>query len=81
MARCWNSFPTILKAETGPDDRACPNVLPAAALCAVRLYRLNDERAQLKKAINLASGSRLFEEKSYVRTIRPKAETAHDDLA
>jgi hypothetical protein len=29
------------------------------------VYRLNDERAQLKKAINLASGSRLFEEKSY----------------
>jgi hypothetical protein len=29
------------------------------------IYRLNDERARLKKAINLASGSRLFEEKSY----------------
>jgi hypothetical protein len=29
------------------------------------VYRLNDERARLKKAINLASGSRLFEEKSY----------------
>jgi hypothetical protein len=29
------------------------------------VYRLNDERARLKKAINLASGSRLIEEKSY----------------
>jgi hypothetical protein len=29
------------------------------------VYRLNDERARLKKAINLSSGSRLFEEKSY----------------
>jgi Family of unknown function (DUF6165) len=29
------------------------------------VYQLNDERARLKKAINLASGSRLFEEKSY----------------
>ena len=29
------------------------------------VYRLNDERARLKKAINLASGSRLVEEKSY----------------
>jgi Family of unknown function (DUF6165) len=29
------------------------------------IYRLNDERSRLKKAINLASGSRLVEEKSY----------------
>ena len=29
------------------------------------VYRLNDERSGLKKAINLASGSRLVEEKSY----------------
>lgn len=29
------------------------------------VYRLNDERARLKKAINIASGSRLLEEKSY----------------
>ncbi len=32
---------------------------------ARQVYRLNDERARLKKAINLASGSRLIEEKSY----------------
>jgi hypothetical protein len=29
------------------------------------VYRFNDERARLKKAINVASGSRLIEEKSY----------------
>lgn len=29
------------------------------------VYRHNDDRARLKKAINLASGSRLIEEKSY----------------
>ena len=29
------------------------------------VYRFNDERARLKKAINLESGSRLVEEKSY----------------
>ena len=29
------------------------------------VYRLNDERSRLKKAINLASGSRLVEEESY----------------
>ena len=34
------------------------------------VYRLNDERARLKKAINLASGSRLVEEKSY-KSFRP----------
>ena len=29
------------------------------------VYRLNDERARLKRAISIASGSRLIEEKSY----------------
>ena len=29
------------------------------------VYRFNDERARLKKAINVESGSRLIEEKSY----------------
>jgi Family of unknown function (DUF6165) len=31
------------------------------------VYRLNNKRSRLKKAINLASGSRFFEEKSYRR--------------
>jgi Family of unknown function (DUF6165) len=34
------------------------------------IYRLNDERSRLKKAINLASGSRLVEEKSYRSFLR-----------
>jgi hypothetical protein len=29
------------------------------------IYRLNDERSRIKKAINFVSGSRLIEEKSY----------------
>jgi uncharacterized protein DUF6165 len=29
------------------------------------VYQLNDERSRLKKAINLGSGSRIIEEKSY----------------
>jgi hypothetical protein len=37
---------------------------PFVAL-ARAVYRLNDERARLKQAINRASGSRLIEEKSY----------------
>lgn len=32
---------------------------------ARKVYQLNDERSRLKKAINLASGSRIIEEKSY----------------
>lgn len=34
------------------------------------VYRLNDTRARIKKEINLASGSRLVEEKSY-KSFRP----------
>jgi Family of unknown function (DUF6165) len=34
------------------------------------VYRLNDARARIKKEINLASGSRLVEEKSY-KSFRP----------
>lgn len=34
------------------------------------VYRHNDQRAQLKKAINVASGSRYSEEKSYVAFAR-----------
>jgi hypothetical protein len=38
---------------------------PSFIELARAVYRLNDERSRLKKAINLASGSRLVEEKSY----------------
>jgi len=38
---------------------------PSFIELARAVYRLNDQRSQIKKAINLASGSRLVEEKSY----------------
>ncbi len=40
------------------------------------VYRLNDERARIKKAINLASGSRLIEEKSYSSYHRDDSENS-----
>ena len=44
---------------------ACGDFGNAFIRLARAVYRLNDDRARLKKAINLASGSRLIEEKSY----------------
>jgi hypothetical protein len=41
------------------------------------VYRLNDERARLKQAINLASGSRLIEEKSYKSFPREESDQSH----
>ena len=41
------------------------------------VYRLNDERAQLKKAINVLSGSRLVEEKSYKSFQREHPDQSH----
>ena len=38
---------------------------PAFVELARSVYRLNDRRAAIKRAINLASGSALIEEKSY----------------
>ena len=38
------------------------------------VYRLNDERSRVKKAINVASGSRLSEEKSYKSFRRGKSD-------
>lgn len=38
------------------------------------VYRLNDERSRVKKAINVASGSRLIEEKSYKSFRRGKSD-------
>src|SRR5579863_5958633 len=38
---------------------------PAFTRLARSIYRSNDERAAIKREINLASGSRLIEEKSY----------------
>ena len=41
------------------------------------VYRLNDERARLKKAINVPSGSRLVEEKSYKSFEREDPDQSH----
>ena len=41
------------------------------------VYRLNDERARLKKAINVLSGSRLVEEKSYKSFQREHPDQSH----
>ena len=38
---------------------------PAFVTLAPRIYRTNDERATIKREINVASGSALIEEKSY----------------
>ena len=38
---------------------------PAFVSLAQRVYRLNDRRAAIKRAINLATGSSLIEEKCY----------------
>ena len=38
---------------------------PTFVALARAVYKTNDERAEIKRAINLASGSRLIEEKSY----------------
>ncbi|PWT92832.1 MAG: hypothetical protein C5B56_01740 [Proteobacteria bacterium] len=40
------------------------------------VYRLNDARARIKKEINLASGSRLVEEKSYKSFQPPEGDGA-----
>jgi hypothetical protein len=40
------------------------------------VYRLNDQRARIKKAINVASGSRLVEEKSYKSFQRNGSDTS-----
>lgn len=58
-AKLWDIEDAIRDCEARGDFG------PSFIELARAVYRLNDERARLKKAINLASGSRLFEEKSY----------------
>jgi hypothetical protein len=69
-AKLWDVEDAIRECDARGDFGQCFIDLARA------VYRLNDERSRLKKAINLASGSRLVEEKSY-----SKAETTHDHLA
>ena len=58
-ARLWDVEDAIRECEARDDFGSSFIEL------AHTVYRLNDERARLKKAISLASGSRFIEEKSY----------------
>jgi hypothetical protein len=58
-AKLWDVEDAIRECEARGDFG------PAFVELARAVYRLNDERARLKKDISLASGSRLIEEKSY----------------
>jgi len=58
-AKLWDVEDAIRECEARSDFG------PSFIELARAVYRLNDERSRLKKAINLASGSRLIEEKSY----------------
>ncbi|MFQ6537479.1 MULTISPECIES: DUF6165 family protein [Aphanothece] len=44
---------------------------PGFVELARRIYRLNDRRSALKRAINLQSGSALIEQKSYTTSTHP----------
>src|SRR5262249_15542810 len=58
-AKLWDVEDAIRECEARGDFG------PSFIELARGVYQLNDERSRLKKAINLASGSRLVEEKSY----------------
>ena len=76
LANIANELGALRAVRLGDVDRARLDALSAE--CDARgdfgdnfielaraVYRFNDERARLKKAINVESGSRLVEEKSY----------------
>ena len=48
-------------------------------MLARSVYRRNDERARLKRAINIASGSRYVEEKSY-KDFAPQIESRNSSV-
>jgi len=58
-AKLWDIEDAIRDCEARGDFG------PSFIELARAVYRLNDERSRLKKAINRASGSRIVEEKSY----------------
>jgi hypothetical protein len=58
-ARLWDVEDAIRECDSRGDFGS------AFVELARSVYRLNDVRARIKKEINLASGSRLTEEKSY----------------
>jgi hypothetical protein len=55
----WDVEDEIRKCDAGEDFG------PKFVALAKSVYRLNDERARLKKVINIETGSELREEKSY----------------
>jgi hypothetical protein len=57
--RLWNLEDDIRECEKRQDFG------PAFVTLARSIYRANDERAAIKREINMATGSRLIEEKSY----------------
>lgn len=57
--RIWDLEDEIRECERRQDFG------PAFVALARSIYRTNDERAAIKREINVASGSRLIEEKSY----------------
>jgi Family of unknown function (DUF6165) len=57
--RIWDLEDEIRECERRQDFG------PAFVSLARGIYRTNDERAAIKREINVASGSRLIEEKSY----------------
>jgi hypothetical protein len=66
----WDRLHAVNRALWDVEDalRACERAAdfgPGFVALARSVYRLNDERAALKRAINLRLGSRLLEEKSY----------------
>jgi hypothetical protein len=57
--RIWDLEDDIRECEKRQDFG------PAFVILARSIYRANDERAAIKREINIATGSRLIEEKSY----------------
>lgn len=64
----------IVEDELRDHERA-ENFGPAFVERARAVYHLNDERAALKRSINLSLGSELVEEKSYAAYRRPNEGT------
>lgn len=76
LAALWEALYRINAELWGIEDdiRACEaagDFGPGFIRLARAVYRTNDRRAEVKKAINLALGSRIVEEKSYVSPDRP----------
>ena len=74
-ARLWQIEDDIRAADAGGDFG------PDFVALAKAVYRTNDHRADVKRRINLALGSALVEEKSYVGPCRRSAVSVAETLA